>query len=77
MIYLWGKFGVLLFPVVEDTERTDNEEGVPHTTTQISRECYRLERLCNCKCVDGCIRYRVRTFPRPMSSARMPEMPFS
>ena len=36
MIYLWRKFGVLLLPVMEDTKRTDNEEGVPHPTAQIS-----------------------------------------
>ena len=32
MTYLWGEFGVLLFPVVEDAQGADNEEGVPHTT---------------------------------------------
>ena len=77
IVYLWRKFGVLLLPVVENTKRADNEEGVPHTATQISRERYCLERLCSCKRVEKLPQYGGHTFPRPMSSARMPEIPFS
>jgi len=54
MIYLRRKFEVLLSPVVENAQRTDNEERVSHTTAQVSRERYSLECLCRRKRENNC-----------------------
>ena len=75
------KFGDLLLPVVQRRGRCYNEERAPNVVClgEIGHQRDRLYRLRHrsCQILPRCSGYFVLTFPRPISSAKIPLIPCS